>query len=258
MTQLFRTIVSLALLSVPCPTGNGEPFLWLPIPTTQPTPMPAMAICADADGHCTLRAAVQESNALAGADIIVLPAGTYTLSITGNAEHAAARGDLDLLDDVTLRGQGADRTVIDAAGIDRAVEAINAGTVLIENLTIENGVAGANTPGFFAVNAGGAISTVGNTSTLTLRGVVLRNNQAQSGGGLYNVFSTVEIYDSTFQDNSATPGSGGGIAEGLASYTRLYNVTLSGNTAAQNGGGMVTSNNTALLQRHGHRESGGQ
>ncbi len=48
---------------------------------------------------------------------------------------------------VTLRGQGADRTVIDAAGIDRALEAINAGTVLIENLTIENGVAGTNSAG---------------------------------------------------------------------------------------------------------------
>jgi large repetitive protein len=208
---------------------------------------PGDGLCADAGGRCTLRAAVQESNALSGPHIIVLPEGTYTLSIPGNAEHAAATGDLDLLAPVTIRGQGPDRTVIDAGGIDRAFEAIHAGAVTIRDLTIENGVAGANTPGYFAVNSGGAISAVGDTSTLTLRNVVLRNNQAQSGGGLYNVFSTVVIENSTLHDNAATSGSGGGIAEGLAAFTRLYNVTLSGNRAAQNGGGMATSNNTALL-----------
>jgi CSLREA domain-containing protein len=203
--------------------------------------------CADAGGYCTLRAAVQESNAASGPHIIVLPAGTYTLAIPGDAEHAAATGDLDLRRSITVAGQGADRTIIDAGGIDRAFEAIFAGTVLIKDLTIENGVAGANTPGFGSVRSGGAIATVGDTSTLTMRNVVLRNNQAQSGGAVYNVFSTVVIEDSTLHDNAATTGSGGGIAEGLASYTQLYNVTLSGNRAAQNGGGMATSNNTALF-----------
>ena len=208
---------------------------------------PGDGLCADVGGRCTLRAAVLESNVLNGPHFIVLPEGTYTLSIPGNAEHAAATGDLDLLAPITIRGQGPDRTVIDAAGIDRAFEAIFAGAVTIKDLTIENGVAGANTPGYFAAYSGGAIAVVGNTSTLALRNVVLRNNQAQSGGGLYNVFSTVAIHDSTLHENIATSGSGGGIAEGLAAVTRLYNVTLSGNRAAQNGGGMVTSNNTPLL-----------
>lgn len=208
---------------------------------------PGDGLCADAGGRCTLRAAVQEGNAAAGGRIIVLPEGIYTLTIPGNAEHAAATGDLDLLAPVTILGQGPDRTIIDAGGVDRVFEAIFAGDVLIKDLTLQNGVAGANTPGFGTVRAGGAIATVGDTSTLTLRNVVLRDNRAESGGGLYNIFSTVEIHDSTLHDNVATVGSGGGIAEGLASFTRLYNVTLSGNRAAQNGGGMATSNNTALL-----------
>lgn len=37
-------------------------------------------VCATAGGQCTLRAAIQEANALAGADTITLPAGTYILT----------------------------------------------------------------------------------------------------------------------------------------------------------------------------------
>ncbi len=41
---------------------------------------------AGANG-CTLRAAIQEANALAGADTITLPAGTFTLTIAGAGEE---------------------------------------------------------------------------------------------------------------------------------------------------------------------------
>src|SRR5262245_49487475 len=42
---------------------------------------PGNGICADSLGRCTLRAAVMEANALGGPDTIVLPAGTYTLTL---------------------------------------------------------------------------------------------------------------------------------------------------------------------------------
>src|SRR3990172_8808874 len=51
--------------------------------------------CDDGSGNCTLRAAIQEANALSGPDTIDLPAGTYTLTIPGTGEDAAATGDLD-------------------------------------------------------------------------------------------------------------------------------------------------------------------
>ena len=38
---------------------------------------PGNGICETAFGNCTLRAAIQESNALAGADEIILPPNTY-------------------------------------------------------------------------------------------------------------------------------------------------------------------------------------
>ncbi len=59
---------------------------------------------------CSLREAIINANnnntsgsidcvsGAAGVDEIVLPAGTYTLSIAGRSEDAAATGDLDITD----------------------------------------------------------------------------------------------------------------------------------------------------------------
>jgi CSLREA domain-containing protein len=51
---------------------------------------------APPDRRCTLRAAVQEANALPGADEIVVPAGSYLLTIRGRDEDDGATGDLDI------------------------------------------------------------------------------------------------------------------------------------------------------------------
>jgi len=103
---------------------------------------PGDGICADADQDCSLRAAIEESNAMPGADTIELPAGDFVLSIAGTGEDLGASGDLDIVDDVTVIGAGADATRIDGGGLDRVVD-IHAGvapvTVWFEQLTIRNG-----------------------------------------------------------------------------------------------------------------------
>jgi CSLREA domain-containing protein len=75
---------------------------------------PAGGVCETAPGNgiCTLRAAIQVANALPGPDTIILPAGTYTLTIPGQGEDAAAAGDLDITDDITITGGGAARRSI--------------------------------------------------------------------------------------------------------------------------------------------------
>src|SRR3989475_8330214 len=96
--------------------------------------------CATAGGTCTLRAAIQEANAHTGADTIMVPAGTYLLTIPGRGEDMAATGDLDIRDDVTITGAGADRTIVDGNGIDRVFEIVNsAAVVAMSSLTIRNG-----------------------------------------------------------------------------------------------------------------------
>src|SRR4029079_11528483 len=64
---------------------------------------PGDAVCATAAGECTLRAAIQEANALAGDDEIVLPAGGLSLS-WGTDEDACVDGDLDVTSDIAITG----------------------------------------------------------------------------------------------------------------------------------------------------------
>src|ERR1041384_5219381 len=68
--------------------------------------------CATAAAQCTLRAAVQEANATAGTNTIMLPAGTYRLKLAGAVEDAAATGDLDLHGNVSIIGAGPATTIV--------------------------------------------------------------------------------------------------------------------------------------------------
>src|ERR1043166_2278639 len=61
-----------------------------------PDVTPGDGICGSAGGSCTLRAAVEEANALSGADTVVLPAGHYRLT----------DGGLTINDDLRARGAG--------------------------------------------------------------------------------------------------------------------------------------------------------
>lgn len=67
--------------------------------------VPGNGVCDDGGGNCTLRAAVDEANALAGTDTINVPAGTYTLGLS-----------LHPSDDVIVVGAGADTTTLHAEG----------------------------------------------------------------------------------------------------------------------------------------------
>src|SRR5437667_9123302 len=72
-------------------------------------------VCATAAAECTLRAAIQETNALAGPDAIQLPDGIYVLAIVGTGEDSAATGDLDVLDSVSIAGDSVSGTTIEAS-----------------------------------------------------------------------------------------------------------------------------------------------
>src|ERR1044071_3869744 len=70
------------------------------------------AVSADSTlgaGIITIRSAIPRANALAGADIITLPAGTYTLTRVGNDANCV-NGDLDINGSLTLNGAGPNTT----------------------------------------------------------------------------------------------------------------------------------------------------
>jgi CSLREA domain-containing protein len=95
-----------------------------------PDATPGNGVCAAAGGSCTLRAAVMEANALAGADKVQLAALSYQLTLIGAGDGA---GDLDLTSDVEIAGAGA--TITAVVGIDRVIE-VSAGNGNVHDLTL--------------------------------------------------------------------------------------------------------------------------
>jgi hypothetical protein len=219
--------------------------------------MPGNGVCETAAGNnvCTLRAAVQESNALAGLDTIIIPTGTYTLTIPGSDEDAAATGDLDITEELTIIGAGSDVTIIDGGGLDRIFH-LDAGfeqTIRLSGLTIQNGAADIGS-GLYLVqtrtvitatrfssntadSAGGGLF-IGN-GFLTLTQSTVDNNLVTSpggsGGGISAMGSFITVRDSVIYSNTAaaTPSYGGGI--NFFGWGTIVNTTFSGNQA-QNGG----------------------
>ncbi len=77
---------------------------------------PGDGACATSSGACSLRAAIEETNALTGADVIDLPSGTYRISL-GDGDDDAERGDFDITGALTINGSGQSFTLIDGDGV---------------------------------------------------------------------------------------------------------------------------------------------
>ena len=85
-------------------------------------------IAADAHGQTTLRAALEEANAHAGADTITLPAGVIGVS--------AANGPLVVTDDVRIIGTGG--TVIDGTVFDQVFTVGGTGRLQLDHVIVRS------------------------------------------------------------------------------------------------------------------------
>lgn len=202
------------------------------------------------DADCSLREAIVAANALAGSDTVVVPAGTYSLTRTGNDDNSA-NGDLDITSVMTITGAGAGSTILDAGAIsDRVFHILSGASATITGLTIRNGDVGGG--------SGGGILTVG---AVTLNNAVLANNTAAAGGGIHGESGAVTITATgvTFSGNTATD-IGGGLYAKDAGITTLTDVNFTSNTGTNGGGGIyaeksnvdytvgaMTGNDTALI-----------
>jgi CSLREA domain-containing protein len=197
--------------------------------------------CTGAD--CSLREAVIRANVCAGTQTIRVPTGTYTLTRAGIDENAAATGDLDLTDSVTILGIG--HPVIDGNTADRIFD-IKAGvTATLSGLVIQNGLA----------NYGAGIWS--NTATLNINESTIRNNHTTweglhgmfpDGGGILSEGNGVlGVYLSEIHGNSADRG--GGIAvvtvPGTAQSVTLSHTIVAENTADGSGGGIWLDTGTS-------------
>jgi CSLREA domain-containing protein len=210
---------------------------------------PGDGVCRTSAGTCTLRAAIQEANALPGTDTIQVPAGTYVLTIPPANDNTADTGDFDITAPLTINGAGASVTILDGGqppagsppdrtALDRLFEIHpTAGDVTLSGLAVQGG---------WHEKEGGAIYNR-SQGTVRLVEVSVLNSLANSyGGGIYNEGfegGSLVIDRSTIAGNT-TNGVGGGIytSMGLVSVTGTpdANSMISGNTAA-NGGGIYNA-----------------
>ncbi len=91
--------------------------------------------CATAQGECTLRAAVQEANATAGLDRVVLPAGVFSLSLLGEEDESLA-GDLDITEEIVLQGDGRESSVVDCGGLTAFMEVMPGVNAQLSDFTV--------------------------------------------------------------------------------------------------------------------------
>ena len=249
-------------------------------------------------GDCTLGEAILAANtdaavdgctAGAGADTIMVPAGTYTLT--------SALPQIDSI--VTIQGVSRTNTTIirdSAAPAFRIFDASGGSAdTTLNDLDIANGSStGADGGGVYTrgrplvvtdslfrdnvtTGSGGAISTGGFLGTTTIVNTLFIDNQSGSdggalyiggaltlsssqiesneagtnGGGLRHGGGAASITDTTFTGNSAL-GIGGGIAAGVLagpSVMTINNSLIEGNTATFEGGGATLLDSTITNTR---------
>ena len=205
------------------------------------------------NGACTLRAALEETNELAGADTINLqPNVTYALTMSDSLGIA-----LKIADSVTINGSN---NTIDAMGVGSSllyvtkcvrdasasnVCAIGSPVVTVYGVSFLHGN---------AIQQGGGILNYG---TLTLSHCVVSSNKAGKvgdnfgiGGGIFNN-GTLTLSDCVVADNNAT-GNTYGYAGGIwnAATMIVANSVVSNNSTngpSTLGGGIYNSGGTLTI-----------
>lgn len=219
LVLLVGVAAAVGILSACDPEPPPVPFV-VTSTADLPDAAPGDGVCETiTPGQCTLRAAVMEANAIEGNDAIELgDATTYTLSVAGRDEDAAATGDLDVVGDLAVSG----RSTIDAAGLDRVFD-VHSGTFVVTGATVRGGN---------NVVDGGGIRAASGVSVQLFTAEV-RNNRATGGaGGVDAPGSGVLAVGSAVTQNVG--GTAGGLRVG--GELRATNVTVSGNQAATAGG----------------------
>jgi CSLREA domain-containing protein len=195
----------------------------------------------NSDGDCSLREAIEAANRDAAVDNcpagcrfdrVIVPAGTYRLSLHGADEDDNQSGDLDILDDLTLLGAGAETTILDGDGADRLLH--NHGARLdLKGLTLTNGRAP-------AVSRGDGGGLYNHSGSVTVERCVISKNVGSWGGGISNkagagATGTMVLTDTRVVGNTAR-GNGGGIIQvsAVGGISATLTMTITRSTIADN------------------------
>ncbi|MBL0164967.1 MAG: Ig-like domain repeat protein [Xanthomonadales bacterium] len=223
------------------------------------------------NADCSLREAIGAANVSAGADTVIVPAGTYQLTIgnSGNVnEDNNAQGDLDVNDAVTIIGAGSATTIVRAGtttsnGIDKVIAfnplCISPMATAISGVTISFGrnTQPAGAPDFSYTGGGMDWCGTGNSSMTVTNSVFDSNTNTQGYGGGINLDSfaangSVAITGTTISANKVLAGNntGGGVNLFADQHSvTITNSTITGNVSPGEGGGLFVrhTNGGAIL-----------
>ncbi len=250
--------------------GHVAPTVMMPLPdptftvnTTTDLVSPNACLNAIA-GQCSLREAILEANATAGTDTIMVPAGTYTLTLAKVVgDYSGQHGALYVNDSVNIVGAGQATTIIQAGtlgqssgtpnGVDMVmavnedISPLTNATASISNLTLQNG----HNRGTSGNDGDGGCmefdtGTSGNAN-LSLANVTLNNcDTTQGSGGGIAIFNfttpgsgTATLSNTTVQNNSAVNSVGGAAIGGGVWVSNPANMIMTGS--------LVTGNKTTQV-----------
>jgi CSLREA domain-containing protein/uncharacterized repeat protein (TIGR01451 family) len=225
-----------------------------------PDASPGDGSCDDGAGNCTLRAAIEEANALPGDDTINFSV-TGTINLQG-PDPGSPGTAFFINGNVTINGPGARVLSVRGEGAAERYRIFTVTpdvTVNISGLTMSNGHTADSAP----ASAGGQGGGIVNSGTLNLTGVAVSGNRTGNGnfgdggrgGGIYND-GTLTLVNCTVNGNGTgdfisgfggSGGSGGGIFnDGTLNVTHS---TVSGNQTGAGGGGGSGGHGGGILNR---------
>lgn len=207
---------------------------------------------------CTLRAAIEEANALTGRQSILIDSskGPFYLH----------HGELVITEGVDVHGYGA-RAVIDAETRDRVLRVEGADIVNLSSLELANGDATVD----FSGGRGGGLSIVGGPY-VQMRDSVIRHSRGNFGGGIYVDGGTLVLRTSAVRDNIAgTPDNGidgggqtqrGGGIMNREGVVKIYESSIFQNLAVRGGGisnfgGLVEIESSSIIDNEALGIGGG-
>ena len=150
--------------------------------------------------------------------------GTYEVNVSVAAEATLA----------SLSGD-ATAVVLDGAGVGPVIGMGAAVDATLEDLTITNGLGNDD---LFTDLSGGGILCIGgaSTSSVTLSGVVIDDNEADLGGGIATYLCDTTLVDVTLSDNSVSILGGGALLlDGTHDWS---SVTVEDNSSGEDVGGV--------------------
>ncbi len=224
------------LLALPVPAARAGDTLSFGVTSLAdfPDSNPGDGTCTSQDGHCTLRAAVEEATRKGQAVSITLPTGAIALAtplavttpvavvgragsvLDASAGKAVAAVTMTSLSLSNLGIKGAS-TVDDTAGVLNATDS----TITLKDVEIGG------------AHGGGALQVAG--GSITLVGTSTHNCDGGEGAVLHAVHADVMITGSTFRANTAT-ADGGALFLSYPSSLAISGSTFDGNTSMGSGG----------------------